>query len=212
MLRSVSIDNGTNVTFVNSDCEVRYNKIKLSPQSFMDDILRMAEGAVAAQFGNNLLEDLMGEKSLEFNTEKSCYLLMGKKKARKKLQTELVKKPLTLCEEPMKEVISLKYLGEYISYDLADSVHQTVLKRVGIAKLTIYELRAVIEDMRAERLGSLNIAFSIWEQALVPMILFNSGTWVCISRKTLKVLDDLFHSFCQIIFRVSSGCPIPSFY
>ena len=44
------------------------------------------------------------------------------------------------------------------------------------------------------------------------MILFNSGTWVCISRKTLKVLDDLFHSFCQIIFRVSSGCPIPSFY
>ena len=31
-------------------------------------------------------------------------------------------------------------------------------------------------------------------------------------KKTLKMLDDLFHKFCQIIFRVGTGCPTVSYY
>ena len=32
------------------------------------------------------------------------------------------------------------------------------------------------------------------------------------SKKTLKLLDDLFHKFCQSIFRVGTGCPIVNYY
>ena len=77
IISSTSIGNSVDVTFAHSDCEVTYSSLKLLPQSFMDNILRMAEGLTSAQYGNNLLEDLMGEKSLDFNTDKSCFLLMG---------------------------------------------------------------------------------------------------------------------------------------
>ena len=44
------------------------------------------------------------------------------------------------------------------------------------------------------------------------MLTHNSESWVCMSRKTIKVLDDLFQKFCQIIFRVGTGCPIINYY
>ena len=212
ILSSVSIDNGTNVTFANSDCEVIYHGLKLAPLDYQDDIMRMAETVSSAQYSNNLMEDLFSQKSLSFNLTKSQFLIMGNKQARKKLNSELVNNPLKLCGDSMKEAKVLKYLGENLSFDLKDSVHQTVLKRIGVAKKTIYEIRAVIEDSRAEKLGAIGLAFDIWEMALIPMITNNAGTWINMSRKTIKVLDNLFHSFCQTIYRVGVGCPIPNFY
>ena len=60
--------------------------------------------------------------------------------------------------------------------------------------------------------GVIGLALNIWESSVVSMVLFNAETWLGISNKTIKILDDLFHTFCRIIFRVSVGCPIPSFY
>ena len=55
----------------------------------------------------------------------------------------------------MEETNSLKYLGDFISHDLEDSVHQTVLKRAGVVRKTIIDIRTVIEDVRAEKLGAM---------------------------------------------------------
>ena len=192
VMSSVSIDNGLNVTFAQSEVEVRYKSLSLAPQSFMDDIMRMAESLASAQYGNILMEELIEQKCLQFNLDKSSFILMGTNKQRKGFQKELVKSPLTLCGEQMKEVKVLKFLGDHISYNLEDSVHQNVLKRIGIAKYAIMEIRTVIEDTRADKLGSLNVAFNIFELAIVPMVCYNCEAWMCIGRKTIKVLDELF--------------------
>ena len=76
----------------------------------------------------------------------------------------------------------------------------------------MFEIRTVIEDTRADMFGAINLAFNIWEVSILPMLLFNAESWTGISRKTLKILDDLFHTFCRTIFRVSVSCPIPSYY
>ena len=44
------------------------------------------------------------------------------------------------------------------------------------------------------------------------MLTFNCETWLSINKKTLKILDNLFITFCRIIFRVGVSCPIASFY
>ena len=44
------------------------------------------------------------------------------------------------------------------------------------------------------------------------MILWNSGSWIGISKRTIKILDSLFHFFCQIVCRLSVSCPKPSYY
>ena len=69
VLSSVSIDNGTNVTFAQSEVEVMYKSLKLGPTIFMDDLARMAATLASAQYGNNLMQELIEQKCLEFN----CY-------------------------------------------------------------------------------------------------------------------------------------------
>ena len=174
--------------------------------------MRMAEDVTSAQYSNNLMEELFDQKLLSFNHSKSQFLVMGNRSARKKIRHQLEKNPLILCSEKMHETNALKYLGDYLSFDLEDSVFQTITKRVGIVKQTTLEIRSVIEDSRADNLGPISLAFDIWEQAIVPMLLLNSESWLKISKKSMKVLDNLFHEFCQKIFRVGSGCPKPSYY
>ena len=174
----------------------------------MDDIYRMADNADKAQFGNERIEEMINMKVLEFNVEKSSYVIIGNKKERKKLKEQLNKQPLLLCGEPMKEVKSVKYLGDWVSFDLKDSIHETVLKRIGVAKHSIYELRTIVEDSRAYSIGGINVALSIFDAAIVPMLLHNAETWFGITKKTFKVLTDFFNSFFHCILRVSSGCPI----
>ena len=69
-----------------------------------------------------------------------------------------------------------------------------------------------MEDCRDINIGSINIAFDIWELSVLPMLLHNSECWMRISKKTLKILSDLFLLFFRTIFRIGSGCPIVNFY
>ena len=128
----------------------------------------MAVSVASAQYSNDLMEDLFAKKSLSFNLSKSQFLIMGNRKTRKKLNSELKHNPIKLCGVNMTETKALKYLGDYLIFDLED--HQTVLRRIGAAMKTIYEIRAVIEDVRAEKSGGIGLAFDIWEMALIPMI------------------------------------------
>ena len=209
---SVSIGNGVANAFATSTNEIEYETVKLSPQSFMDDILKVSENVVSAQNGNRIMEELTGRKSLQINLEKSSYLIMGSKKMRKRMEKELEKSPPILCNERMKKEKVIKYLGDSVSYNLEDSVHQTIVKRAAVSRQAIYEVRTVIEDTRADRLGALDLAFNIWEKSIVPMILLNSESWISISKKSIKILDDLFHFFCRIVLRISISCPKPSYY
>ena len=161
--------------------------------------MRGGETVASAQYANNLKEDLFEQRSLAVNLKKSQFILMGNKKLRKELRKELEETPLKLCNKDMKETEELIYLGDYLLSNLEDSVHVTVLKRINVVKQTILDIRTVIEDTRAEKLGSINVAFNIWDQAILGMLTHNAETWVGISKKTLKVLDNLFHTFNQKI-------------
>ena len=96
----------------------------------------------------------------------------------------------------MKEEKVIKHLGDSLASSLEESVNQTVGRRAGIVRHSIYEIRTVIEDTKAERIGALSTAFSLWEEGILGMLLYNSETWVSIQKKTMKILDDLFHLFC----------------
>ena len=104
--------------------------------------MQIAETLTSAQYADSAEEDLFKQKSLSFNLQKSQFLIMGNRRFRKKILSELKENPLKLCGHDMKETKALKYLGDFLSYDLEDSIHQTVLKRIGIAKHTINEIRA----------------------------------------------------------------------
>ena len=163
IISSVSIGNDVSEAFADEadKFEVKYESVELSPLCFQDDILRMSDSFESAKYGNKLMENVIAKKGLEFNTEKSMYIVMGNKKARNKIKSEFDKSPITLCGDKMKEVKVLQYLGESLSINLEDSVHQTVVRRVAVARHAILEIRTVIEDTRANSPAALNTPFHI---------------------------------------------------
>ena len=131
VISSVSIGNDVGESFTdNNEVEaMKYESVDLYPMCYMDDIFNMCENVAATQASNNLMEEVVGKKGLEFNYEKSMFLVMGNKKTRAKLQEEIRKTPIKLSNQNMKEVTVMKYLGEQISFNLEESVKQTVTKR-----------------------------------------------------------------------------------
>ena len=164
------------------------------------------------QYANDKLEEMMNRKGLEFNTDKSNFLIIGSKKEQNRIQKSIDENPLTLCNEEMKQVKALKYLGDFLMADLAASVHETVQKRISIATLTIYEIRAVVEDRRAKCIGGVNIGINIFLSSVIPMVLFNCETWSCIPKKTYKSLNEFFCRFFRVLFQIGAGAPIPNFF
>ena len=109
VISSVGLDNGMKVTFLESDGDnVLYIDLPIPYQLFMDDGNKMTEKVEAAQEANNKIEDLLECKLLDLNLDKSNYILIGSKRARKNLHQQIENKPLTLCNNPMKEVKTLK--------------------------------------------------------------------------------------------------------
>ena len=119
----------------------------------MDDIFRMTESVKAAQEGNIKMEYIVGSKGLDLNIDKSNFTLIGNKKARKKLRAEMEKEPLTLCGHPMKEVKQAKFLGDYFSFSLEDSIHQTVLKGLVVQSSQVLKFVLLLKTKDQSRSG-----------------------------------------------------------
>ena len=60
--------------------------------------------------------------------------MFGDRKARKRIETQLSKTPLYLNGRNITQVNILWYLGDMVTHNLEDSVHQTIMKRVGLLK------------------------------------------------------------------------------
>ena len=213
LVSSVSLDSGVKNQFENSEVEASYMTVRLQPLLFQDDVARIATNVTSAQAGNTRMEAVAESKLLDYNVEKSCFVVLGNKKASKKIQTQLMETPLMLCGSKMKQVTKTKYLGDIISANgLAESVSETVKSRTGLAMKAIYEIRSVIDDYRSQICGGLATGLLIWESAVVPRLLYNAEVWIDVSDKTIKQLENIQLRFYRTLFAVGSGCPLPIIY
>ena len=134
-------------------------------------------------------------------------------KARVRIQRQLESNPLRLCGSEIKEVQSNKYLGCMLGPSVSQSVSDTVNNRIGMARRAIYEIRAVIEDSRANAIGAIEVGINLWEMTVIPMLYFSCEIWTEISTKTLKMLDSVNSLFLANLFGVSKrGCPEASLF
>ena len=199
------------MSFKDSIDELSYGVTRIQPLLIQDDISRVATNVLAAQKGNNQMESVMETKLLDFNLDKSCYIVIGNEKSKKKLNMELKENPLLLCGQTMKNVHMEKYLGDMIcSGGLALSVQATVMKRKGQTISSILETKSVIEDCRANVLGGVTAGIDIWELAILPFLLNNCETWTEILPKTMDTLESIQNLFLRNLLATPRSCPKPS--
>ena len=74
---------------------------------------------------------------------------------------------------------------------------------------TINETVAILEDSRLNRLGAMRSAKNIWELAIIPSLLNNSGTWEIGDKTVVTELEKFQSYFFQQILQVPNSCPRP---
>ena len=191
--------------------EVSYGEINIQPLLYQDDIFRLCLDPFSAQVGNEFMDNVMETKLLDFNIDKSCYIVIGDKEAKAKIRESLKENPLKLSGKLMKEADHEKYLGDYISgLGSAETAFITVTKRHRKAMNAIFEIKAVIEDCRINVVGGLTTGLEIWEVAVIPYLLNNCDTWAYMPKNALEVLDSLQNQFLRSLLALPKGCPTPA--
>ena len=172
---------------------------------------RLAIDLKSVQKGNDKMEALAESKLLDYNHEKSSMLILGSRKFQKKINDELKSNPIIFCGKIMAVKESEKYLGDYLTNNLSESVFKKTQHRKGLVLRLIQKIRVTIDDIRSKCLGGLKPGLDIWNLAVVPFLYNNSECWIDIPKKAMDVLNHLQYSFLISLFGSSSGCltPIP---
>ena len=90
----LDIDLGIRCYFQNSSDEASYGSVRIQPQSFQDDILRVAPTLASARAGNVKLHMMLSERLLKCHPKKTCFVLFGYKKYKDEIRGELEYTPL----------------------------------------------------------------------------------------------------------------------
>ena len=209
-LSAVNLNNGVDEAFEDSKNEASIATLKLGPMLYHDDIARIAESIRDAQAGLIKLEQVAESKLLNYNMDKTCFIIIGDKKAKKKLEDDLSSTPLTLYDTPLRRSECEKYLGWYISgKGLSNCAEATIRRRIGNVKKAIYEIKTIIEDSRCQVIGGITTALTIWERSVIPFLLYSSENWTDMMKKSMETLTNLQNIFLRTAFATSHSCPIP---
>ena len=192
--------------FEDSEYEITYGDVALLPSLFQDDISRMSWDPMSAQMGISRLEAMAETKLLDFNMDKSCIVIIGQGKQRKKLVSQFEENPPLLYGKEMKVSLEEKYLGDQISSGgLAASILATIKKRRGLVIGKIFEIKAVIDDCRSHVIGGLQTGLDIWEMSVVPYLLNNCDTWTGLPDSAVQDLNYLQNLFYKVLLQVPTG-------
>ena len=101
--------------FCDSEYEVNYGEVALQPLLYQDDVARLSTDLESVQMGNTRMEALAETNLLDYNLDKSCFVVIGRKKSRPEIQVQLESQPIQLCGGNMNQEEHAKYLGDWLS-------------------------------------------------------------------------------------------------
>ena len=79
------IDSGVQCYFQNRRDEAKYGSVRVLPQSYQDDVLRVAPSVSSARAGNLKFSAMFRERLLRCHPLKTCYILCGSKLFKRKV-------------------------------------------------------------------------------------------------------------------------------
>ena len=169
---------------------------------------RLCLDPLSGQQGLDRFETLANSKLLQFNSLKSCFIILGTRKARLDLEEQFSLNPPLLYGQPLKIENQGTYLGDELGKTVAESISLTIKKRLGLTKKAIFEIKSVVEDVRSGAVGGILSGVLLWNSSVLPYLLANSSTWFCMKKSDLDQLSKLQNLFLNVLLGVQH-CPVP---
>ena len=191
LISSLNLDVELNHFFSGSMNEAAYSDIRLQPLILQDDLCRMSSSPDSARAGIKRIETIMKLKQLDLNVSKSSYIVCQNSTKAKDIQKELMDNPLKYDGIEFKEKQSEKYLDDMIDgRGLSESIAATIEERHGRIFSSVLEIRTILEDYRSSQAGGILAGLMLWEMAVIPSLLNNSDTWICLEDDSIKILGN----------------------
>lgn len=188
-----------------------FGTVPISPLLFQDDIFSLSGTINAARSSLLKVDTVMKMKQLTLNKDKTAYVLFGNTSMQQNIRNELKSEPLMCGTFQVKEKESDKYLGEMFHRDgLSRSVEETIKSRTGKIKAVSWEIKAIVEDYRAEVVGGALCGVELWTMCALPSLLSSSSTWQEITPEAIEIAEQLQLDFLRMLFKVPKSCPRPA--
>ena len=191
--------------------ELNYGGVPMAPLMFQDDLIHSTEGVKQARIASSKFDIVLKQLNLRLHEDKTVCIVMGSRKQKQNIKTELENQPLMCGSIETKLKDRVKWLGQILSTDgLADSVAATVAAREDKITAASREIGQIISDWRAHLVGGMETALFLWESCCVPSLLNGAGTWTQISAATEKKLNAIQSNFLRLAFQTGPGSPLAS--
>ena len=202
-----NLDKGITSMFHGSSDLTFYGTVPISPLLFQDDIFSLSDTVNAARASLYRIDIVMKQKQLRLHKDKTTYIIFGSEAKKEDMRRKLNEEPLVCGAFQLKEKEPDKYLGEIFHTDgLGRSALETIKARAGKIKAVGYEIKAIMEDYRAEVVGGALCGIELWQMCALPSLLSSCSTWVEITPHAIELAEQIQLDFLRILFKVPKSC------
>ena len=179
---------------------------KLNTLVFQDDIAKMNDNLGQARDACTKIDKMLKRKQLSVNYDKSKFLIFGKNKYRKKVLKNIEKDPMIMGGQQIQHSSVEKYLGDLIhEKGCEQSIKETVNKRIQGLTSKADEIIQIAESPIMGGLGNSTIAFRLFEAQIIPALLHNAESWIGITDKIIKDLQDFQDKFIRKVLQLPTS-------
>ena len=100
---------------------------------------------------------------------------MGPKHKVKEVRDRVKKNPVKCGDWEVKEMEKEKWLGDWFTNGLQESVMATIRDRAPKIRRASFEIVNSVKDYRAQRAGGFLTGLILWESCCIPSQIYNSG-------------------------------------
>ena len=170
---------------------------------FQDDISKMNDHLGQAREACTKIDNMLKRKQLSVNYDKSKFLIIGNSKYKKKVLKNIKKDPMIMGGQEIHHSSVEKYLGDLIhEKGCEQSIKETVKKRIQGLISKADEIIQIAESPIMGGLGNSTIAFRLFEATIIPALLHNAESWIGITDKIIKDLQDFQDKFVRKVLRL----------
>ena len=175
---------------------------------FQDDICKVSLSRAECQMSQDVISECIKSKQLLLNTGKCKVLVVGKFEAAGELRRNLKNDPIRMNGEVVESVDVEKYLGDDLkSTGVAESATSTIERRLREVAGPICEVIALAHDCRSAYIGPVHLAVTLWESIIVSKVITNASSWIRLSEKAIKILEQNQLDFLRRLLKLPRTTP-----
>ena len=177
---------------------------RLNSLVFQDDISKMNDNVEQAREGTKKIDTTLRKKLLSANYDKSRYLIIGDNRFRKKTLKKLEKNPIMMGGIIIKHSQKEKYLGDIIhEKGCKESIQETINERIRKLISKSEEIIQLADTPMMSGFGHSKVAFNLFEAQIIPCLLHNAESWIGITNKQIKQLQEFQDIFVRKVLRIA---------